>query len=487
MISEFVQEQKRYSTVELRDKFGCTDQSIVLLIKKLKEYGILKSVRASDAQKDMSELADYDVEISDVEQNDTPLFHVFTFVGVVATANRVFKCFPKYITDTSTITEDLKQVIKVLERYNATDQIVRMYNPGETSGSFNLLAIILYLLNDYYENGSYSSSQDIIETNGSGEILWDRTINDTFTLLFNNRPYYPELLTHKRITDDRDYIRRLHECVLSKCSKELYDADLLDLFDIMPVDISDEEIEDFGDKDYIIYRLQNALSTQFNTRKQLLLKTLCAYILHEGSIAAADGLSVFGTTSFNLVWEKVCAEVMNNQLNTALGSLHLERPLCTQFDPYATLLSIIERPIWHGYRDDGQDYSIAATETLIPDIVTLTDPPNQAFIIFDAKYYCMRLQPGKPVRNQPGIGDVTKQYLYQLAYHEFLEKQGITAIRNCFLMPTDANEIIRKGFVSMDMLDRIGLESIQIRLMPAKRVYELYLKRQHLDAGLLAL
>ena len=38
------------------------------------------------------------------------------------------------------------------------------------------------------------------------------------------------------------------------------------------VDIPDEQINDFGDKDYILDRIVKELNIQFNTHKQLLLK-----------------------------------------------------------------------------------------------------------------------------------------------------------------------------------------------------------------------
>lgn len=57
-----------------------------------------------------------------------------------------------------------------------------------------------FLLQDYFENDVYSNTEEIIECNGSGEILWDKTINETFTLLSENRPYYTELQTRKRVT-----------------------------------------------------------------------------------------------------------------------------------------------------------------------------------------------------------------------------------------------------------------------------------------------
>lgn len=74
--------------------------------------------------------------------------------------------------------------------------------------------------------------------------MWERTINETFTLLSNNRPYYTDLQTKRRVSDEFDYFKRLHECVVTRASKELIDADLLDLFEITEVDVSDEDLDD---------------------------------------------------------------------------------------------------------------------------------------------------------------------------------------------------------------------------------------------------
>lgn len=42
---------------------------------------------------------------------------------------------------------------------------------------FVKFAVILFLLQDYYDYGVYTNMHDIIKSNGSGDILWDKTIN----------------------------------------------------------------------------------------------------------------------------------------------------------------------------------------------------------------------------------------------------------------------------------------------------------------------
>ncbi|MFX0111885.1 LlaJI family restriction endonuclease [Bacillus pumilus] len=485
MISKFVREQKRYTQENLRNIFDCTAEKTVAIIKKLKEYGILKAVKATDVQRDMSDLITEDIEVIDVEIGENEFLYVFTFVGVITVSGCVLKCYPKYISNVAPKIE-LKQIIKVLESYNAKEQIIRMYNDNSESSSFNLLGVMIFLMHDYYENGTYTNTQDIIETNGLGEILWDKTINETFTSLSNNRPYYTDMFTQKRINDDFDYFKRLHESIVSICSKELQDADLLDLFDIMPVEVSDEELDDFGETDYILYRIQNELNLQFSTRKQLLLKTLYAYIAHSSSLTDIDCFTMFGTNSFNLVWERVCAEVLDNQLQTPLGSLPIS--LTERYNSHDPLISLIEKPKWSGYKEDGSKFQKFSKETLVPDLVSIYKMnKTHQFIIFDAKYYNIQLEQEKLLLGQPGIGDITKQYLYQLAYKKFVNDHGIQDVKNCFLMPTERQSIIVKGDVNLEMLDALGLQNIQIRLLPAELMYSHYLANEKMDIGLLHL
>ena len=471
MISEFVREQQRYTQKDLCRILKCSEENVISLIRKLKEFSVLKAVRASDIQRDMSELLDEDVEVADVEIGEDEYYYVFTFVGVIVVAGRVMKCYPKYLLHSDYPKKELRQVLKVLEKFNTKEQIVRMFNDSSVSSKFNLLAVLLFLLQDYFEYGVYNNSEDVIEINGSGEILWDKTINETFIMLSNNRPYYTELKTKKRIANEFDYFKRLHECILTKASKELRDADLLELFEITEVDLTDEELDDFGDEEYILYRIEKELNTQFNTRKQLILKTIYAYIDHSGSLYDTDCLSLFGTNSFNVVWENICAEIMDNQLYAKLGTLSLPLPLKNGYDKNRRLIDLIEKPLWTktGKR---------ANYTLRPDLISIN---KGQFIIFDAKYYNAKFEYGQSPKGQPGIESITKQYLYQLAYQKFINDHGFADVENCFLLPTENKEIVDGGEASMEMLSALGLQDIKVRFIPAELVYNHYLSGRKMD------
>lgn len=479
MISKFVREQKRYTQQELCDIMECPEEETVSYIRRLKEYGILKVVKASDLQKDMSDLLDEDIEIADVEVGENEYLYVFTFVGVIVVAGRVLKCYPKYLLHVDKPIAELQQVIKVLEKYNSKEQIIRMFNDSSENRTFNLLAVLLFLLQDYYENGIYNNTEDIIESSGSGEIIWDKTINETFMFLSNNRPYYTDLRTKKRINDEYDYFKRLHECVLTKASKELQEADLLDIFEITEIELTNEQLDDFGDKEYVLYRIEKELNIQFNTRKHLLLKTIYTYIAHSGSLYDIDCLSIFGTNRFNLVWEDVCADILDNQRKKKLESLKLPIPLKQEYDKKKELIEIIEKPLW---TVTGKN----AKGTLIPDIISIAEcSQGYAFIISDAKYYNARLEANTMPEGQPGIESITKQYLYQLAYQQFIKDHAFSIVKNCFLMPTEKSEVVDKGEVSLNMLKDLGLQNIKVRLLPAVLAYEFYLAGRKLDIEML--
>lgn len=499
MISEFIREQKRYTRDELKEKFSsvstvCSDADIVRIIKKLKGYGILKSVKESDEQLNMSDLVEEDVEVVDEDDIQKKFYYVFTFVGIIIVEGRVLKCYPKYLHKNDKPTEELKQILKVLQKYNSKEQIIRMYNDGGRETTFNRLAVMVYLLNDYFENGIYTNTEDIIETNGMGEIHWERTINGTYPIIKNGRPYYVELQTKRRINDDEDFFKRLHEIILTQCTKELKDTDLLELLEIEGVTLTDESLEGLGEEDYILCKLSKELNIQFNTRKQILLKTIEAFIMNKSTLDDVDSFSMYGSNRFNLVWEAVCAEVMNDKLHTQIENLEIDDVIIPEGADYKLtdeLIDVIEKPKWCGKTNEGIEFVKEAEKSLTPDLITIhRDGAKCDFIIFDAKYYNIQLEVNLPLGGQPGIGDVTKQYLYQLAYRKFVEANKIDKVRNCFLIPTEDDGIegvVKKGSVRMNMLGTLGLEQIQIRLLSAKRMYAYYLAKQRFDIASLEL
>ena len=119
-VSVYIREQKRYTKKELLTMFRFNDEEIEKFIRELKSYGILKAVKNDPKQKNLTELYDEDIEITDDTLSNDELLYVFTFVGVITFGNRVLKCYPKYIT-TEAPYEEVKQVLKVLNKYSASE------------------------------------------------------------------------------------------------------------------------------------------------------------------------------------------------------------------------------------------------------------------------------------------------------------------------------------------------------------------------------
>lgn len=188
-----------------------------------------------------------------------------------------------------------------------------------------------------------------------------------------------------------------------------------------------------------------------------------------------DCFSMFGTNSFNLVWENICASIMNNQLDVPIGQIKLPVPLQPGYDRKMKLIDLIEKPLWTVTGKMVKD-------TLIPDLISIAPSDDGfQFIIFDAKYYNALLEENQQPKAQPGIESVTKQYLYQLAYQKFITDHRFSEVKNCFLMPTEKDMIIDKGEVSMKMMSDLGLQNIKVRFLPAKEVYKDYLSGRKMN------
>lgn len=480
MISCFVKEQHRYSLSALCSIFEMTAEKTKTVIKRLRVCGLVKTVNCIDTQFEMTELADDDIVMADTLA-DYDVYYVFTYVGVITIAGRIIKCYPKYLPFGASPLNEMKQIVRVLEKYNRKKQIIKPFAESGDQSAFSLLSVMLLLLSDYHENGLYSNSQDQIENNGDGEILWDRTINDTFAVLSKNQPYYTQFKTIKHAQDDYYYFRRLHAWVLTEISTELNQTDLSELFDIATVNLSDETLDDFGDVDTVLTQIEKELRVVFSTRKQLVLNAMYAYFSGAGHLNSDDCIALWGTTSFNLVWEEACSETLQNQLYTPIGSLPLPAPLSPKYLRDTKLIDLIDKPVW-----SSDTFAHIAPDTLIPDIVSLQVCSKQhVFCIFDAKYYVAQIAENQPLRGQPGIESITKQYLYQLAYKQFLEDHNITKVINCFLLPTVCEKVIVCGNASLQMMDNLGLQKINVRKIPASLVFSSYLDGKHIPLELL--
>lgn len=480
MKSVYFREGRHYSFAQLEKVFSCDKEKTRKNIGTLKKYNLLKTVR--NDKPEYSDLSDQDIVVGEAPDDSSEFSYIFSFVGVILLDDLVLLCYPKYIDNDEEPFEKLKTVIKVIEKYNQKEQLVHLYNGEEESKQFNRLAISLHILHDYFENGLYSNQEEVVELNGEGEILWDKTINETFAFIKNNTPYYLDLYTHDNTQNDFDFIRRLHAAIVSTCSRELNNERLnnerlLDLFGLSEVELTEETLEDFGDVDYIKYRLEREIKNQFVTRKQNLLKTLYTYVSEQSSNQSDESFSLYGTNAFNLVWETACGEMFENMKSEPLKNLARCELIPMKENSGGSLADYIEIPEWI---IDGQKVSYKGD--LIPDIVTLRkeDSGNTAMYILDGKYYLLSVSDGK-LSGNPGIQDVVKQYVYNAALKSFIDSFQIGELANAFLIPALESENAENqnyGEVPYWTAQHSGfndLPSVQVIKLDAQKVWDYYL------------
>lgn len=478
MTKGFFRERRHYQLFEIAEELRVPMEEAVHLTGILKKYGIVKAVKKSRAE--YGDLSDQDVVLADVSKDHTDIDYIFDFVGVVMAGEAVFLCYPKYIRSVERPIMQLRQVLNVIKKYNEKEQQIWLYRGYGGDRIFNELAVALYLLEDYFQYGLYTNRQEIVETNGEGEILWDQTIQEAFALLQNGRPYYIQLQTKNTVDDEMDYFGRLHACVLTVCTKKLQDAGILELFDLEGAELTSLELDDFGDADDIKYRLERELETQYVTRKQTLLKTIYTLIDSGKAEAGEFYFSFYGTSSFHVVWEKVCAENFGDMLDKKLAGLPGGVSQAYEPERNKKLIEIIDRPVWHKKNPDLTDET---ADTLRPDLVCIYPfggSGEYCFGIYDAKYYVIDFkvrENGCKVTGQPGVGDVTKQYLYEQAYEDFIAAQGYGYVQNMFLCPGEEAEP-EYGCVEMEMMHASGgqrQEKIAVVKLCAGKMFEMYL------------
>ncbi len=494
--SAFFREQHPYNFDEIKDSLKISDDTLVKdLIRTMKSYNILRACKSG--LQDYENLSDQDLIFADVKTDSLDTVFVFKFVGIALLGNVVIKCYPKYvdIDETKVKEESLILALKALEKYNTNKtQDVSLYNGDDDKKQFNKLEVALFLLHDYFIHDLYTNQEEIIEINGDGEYLFDKTVEQNMAILQDGDPYYVEIFTRRNLDNDSDYFRQIHKCILNECSSDLEKTGLLDIFGLSSVEFAESKLEDFGEKEYILNRISSELGNQFITHRQTLLKTLYTFVESEYGNDTNLNLELLGTTSFNLVWEKACGEIFGNVLDSKINRLQklgkLPNVKNTKFNVNDKVINLIEKARW-----ELNKRVLETVETLEPDIITV-DEKSKSFYILDGKYYIINTDDSKYIYNQPGIQDVVKQFAYQKAYQDFIKEYEFTSIGNAFLFPQrysfydeTKKNIVNSGSVNLDLMQFYAfklLAPIRVLELYPKFVFEKYISNMNCEKDLFA-
>lgn len=470
-----LQELQSYSISECQSIFDLSEDETREVLKTLAYKNIVRKMSKNLSTVELEELNNGESfeQLNKEFEGDN---YKFKFVGIITVKDVCLIIYPKYISEfDENFDKDnkiIKQLIEVMRKYESKEQKQFLSN-NEKNKNYNLLALAIDLYDDYHINGLYSNEKTIIEENGEGEILWDKTINEKDAYFINDVPFYLDFFSVNKETNEEDFFRRLHRCIITESYSKI--EEIFDILDYEPINISDDEIDYFGDKEYIITRLNQEMSRQFIDKKQKQLNMMKNYFLETENSNEDEEIKFIGTTSFNLVWEKVCAIVLGNSLDKKLEDLGLDTIDNTE---NITLKEVIPKPKWKV--SNSKEHRSA--KTLIPDLIVY-DKEDRSISIYDAKYYNIILTENL-LKNYPGIQDISKQYLYELAYRDLIKRNNLKIKENAFIMPTDKKmenqdtlfeEI---GEVEFDIFENMEFKSVRVKLASATKIYEKYLKSE---------
>ena len=500
----FFREGSRYSEAQLKEAFG----------GGILSENLINRLRARKIIRCGNELFDGDPDDLDVASNDMDKPYGMRFVGVAVCGSRVIYSVPKYEGEPSgdELTSDA-EARKELTGH-LLDVVTAVVKSGELKGteqseegreepSDNYLPIAFALISDYYENGLYVNERIETRQNLDGEILWDKTVNELSPIWVRGRPCYFDVFARKRRVNEEDFFTRLHQCVLSEITSKISGSGIEEFIDRLgyplPDVVSESEMLEFGDDELVISRINQELAIQFNTRKQEQLKLMCAYVNRRSQLRRSE-FGLLGTCSFHTVWEKACKTVFGDQMEMAIKSRDLKLAAGDSLRGVTAetpLGQYIENPIWKIIRNDHakDDQVQKEKNTLRPDCLRIKKGEDGYFDIIDAKYYLIKCDKNGRLSGNPGVGDVTKQFLYDYEYRPLLKVNGIPLdgehIFNCFLVPRDVaqnnglNEEVPKvdcfGEVNMPWLQSLDAEAVsadaeetvRVRKLPSIQVWKI--------------
>lgn len=432
----FFKELRRYSAQYLMNAFKLEEQKFEVLISILTQKKVFIKEKS---------------------------FFKINYVGFFIFNNRLCFSFPKYTKEENDNEQLITEIINLFQEYSSRENLeeeeIETFGDLNDQEEFNLISIIFFLFQDYLDNNLYTNEIKDVEIDGEGDINWDRTVDNMYAYNLNNRSIYLNFHTNRSINDTNNIITKIHKYILNECTLYVNETGLRKYlnFPSLHFDIDREEI---GSLEFMLYNIQNEMSTQYNDRKLYLLNIFQTFLLNKGSASESNSLALFGTKSFHVVWEKVCSFVFNNIYSKIKDQ------------------NYIDKPMW---KENITNVLVEAERTLTPDVLTsFKKGEDKYFLVLDAKYYNTRFK-GNAIHNTPQLEDITKQYLYELALKTYCEQEGYTSVINAFLLPNADDLVEDIGIVSINFLKNLSLQDIKLIKLPASRMYKYYAQRKQLS------
>ncbi|MDO4221879.1 MAG: LlaJI family restriction endonuclease [Akkermansia sp.] len=459
---------QRYSAKELQNLLSIEDAAGLRdVIDDLCDAKILRTIRA-DATKE---------EIDDEEHDDPrnrqhleSYTYRFHYVGILQYHQSLLYVLPKYCNEIAPDPEKaavieykegdedprmkpFQQVMQVIARYDDTKREL-----GEEEDEQlweDSLHVMVELVSDYVENGVYRDDEHVDEINGKGRILWQRTIQKTLPFIQDGEPIYMELHTRRKREDDQNFFTRMHHYLAHQAWSALHTVRLDSLLSLPDIPAPEDSDSDFSEKEYMLDSIHAGLSQQFDSRRRYLLQ-LMERFLDRKEETFSNGFHTFGKTEFHTVWEEAC--------RAAFG---MEKSTTSMMEASKPHWQFVGAPnVFHG-------------SALEADMVKVD---GRKLTILDAKYYVpdSSKTAKEIVAAMPGIGDIIKQQLYELALRKTLtEDETKVKVANAFILPLRDDEKavgeVSLGKVEIPMLAGLGLAPVELVKYPPQTIWGAYL------------
>ena len=377
------------------------------------------------------------------------------FIGLIFTGKGLCYALPKYWTQPDTLTdaqrESFIRVLKVIQKCEAKkiERVEGLEADAAGGSPTNPYVLYLKIVQDYAECGAYRDDERITSRNGAGTILWQKTIQQDTPVFQDGQPYYLTPFTCTHVTNEQCVFTRMHKAVVSECCGKISKLRLNEYFKLADYTEETERLSTIGDASAVESMLENELCIQYDSRRRYVLLLMLAYVrLQKSSFSRSEtGVACFGSNNFENVWEKVC--------RATIGGISCKDKI-KEFNKVHWKL-----------KEDGKE--VTTTEQ-IPDVV-IFDEDNHCLAIFDAKYYYIQFD-GDKLKNTPGVEDIRKQYLYDLACKKWQLAEGKSeqSRYNCLLLPAPAafseEQKPPKSFAEVTMPFFVGTEDDEISLPP---------------------
>lgn len=327
--------------------------------------------------------------------------------GIYADHNFTFLFLPKNTTDNLTKKEKQEfgqTLFRAMLKYknNSVLEDEEMDWLGSENSNIELLDTVDWLLIDFLDKGLLSFQNEREVTNGTGRILWNKTIQKYSPVVIDENLIYENVISKQYNTDENNILRRIHQFVISDCLENygwLYN---------LSIDLGGQNFN-LGLEEKINF-LKRSLEITSESRSIILIKNMIIYLERKkGKVANL----ILLTKYFNYIWEKALSISVNH--NTKL-------------------LEMLPKPYWF---INGEK----VTTNQKPDI--LIEKENDLLII-DAKHYSIN---SEDTTTLPGWPSIVKQLYYRTSINDDYEN-----VYNIFMIPKymEPQNIEYIGYSSVD-------------------------------------